>query len=261
MKRFSLLFASFLLFISQSVFAGPIGPIATEKRGGKVSMGIGYAQTSSKWEAIDRGPERFKLKQNQLFAELGLGLGGLWEINLRGGVADLSLDIPNGSPFSFGMTEAKAKAEDTYRTFGALGVKGNLYSGTSLTIGPFFQGNYYSTYTDRAPGSAIDVNTGLLVKGFETIHLNKWWEVRTGLLMQGIVEGAVLYGGPFYYRGEANARQNFNGTLLEELTLKEQGTFGALLGVRWPMTRNLSFDIEGQLRSATDIDATLHYHF
>lgn len=248
MKRLPFLLVS-LLLLTQNALAGSVGPIATENRGGKLTVGAGYLMTASDWEAINRGPGRLELQQNQLYAELGLGLGGRWEIILRGGVADLSVD----NAFRYGSSK---DGDDTFRSFGSVGFKGDLYSGTSLTVGPFIQGSYYSTYIDRAPGTSLEVGPGT-----ETVHLDEWWEARGGLIMQGVLEGAVLYGGPFYYRSEAKFRRAFNNALQEELELKEKGTIGALLGVRWPLSRNMSIDVEGQLRSAAELGAALHYHF
>jgi hypothetical protein len=246
MKRLSFLLV-FLLFITQNVFAANIGPIATENRAGKLSLGVGYARTSSDWEAINRGPFRLELQQNQLYAEVGVGLGKKWELAFRAGAADLSVD----NPFTYGSDK---DGDDTFRSFGSLGVKGNFYSSPNLAIGPFVQGAYYSTYIDRAPGHSVS-------PGFEAIHLDEWWEMRGGLILQGVLEGAVLYGGPFYYRGEAKIRRTFDGARQEEIEIKEKGTFGALLGVRWPLGKHISVDLEGQLRSAADFGAALHYHF
>jgi hypothetical protein len=244
MKRLFFLCTLFLL-VTQNVLAGPVGPLPIENQSGNVSLGAGYAFSASKWTAINRGPERIDLEQHQLFAELGLQIASRWQVLLRGGVADLSID--DGFLFDQGTD-----ARDTFRGYGAFGLKGALINGPKLTVGPFIQGHAYSTYIDRTVGSL----------GAETVHLDDWWEAQAGVLFQGVVEGAVLYGGPFYYRGEVRLRRNINNTLVEETELKERGTFGALLGIRWPISKSISFDAEGQIRtSAPTLRAAFHYHF
>jgi hypothetical protein len=252
MKRLSFLLAA-LLFLTQNALAGPIGPLPTEKQGGKFSLGAGYTWASSKWEMINRTPGSLKLQQDQLYAELGLGLSRGWEIILRGGVADLTVDN------AFQFDRSNSDGEDTFRTFGSLGAKGTLYRGSHLTVGPFVQGHYYATYIDRTLGQAVINNQ--LVTAVETMHVDEWWDVQAGLIAQSVLEGAVLYGGPFYYRGELKFRNTFNGALQGEAEMKEKGTVGALLGVRWPVTKGLSIDLEGQMRSSSIINAALHYHF
>ena len=43
--------------------------------------------------------------------------------------------------------------------------------------------------------------------------------------------------------------------------VEEEGSLGAFIGINWPITRDLSFDLEAVMRSDLSIGAALYYAF
>ncbi|MCP3176715.1 hypothetical protein MJO47_06335 [Desulfuromonas sp. KJ2020] len=245
MTRFCILMVVAFVLIGGSAFAEHFGPIASPLRAGQSELSLGYSYGSSDWET-DVSSETLSLKQNAFYAQLGVGLGGRWGAYIRGGVADFYAD----EAFRFSSDDAT----DTFLPYGSFGLGGPLFHWGEVAVGPFLQGSYYSTYED--------VSTIGTVR--EKVSLEKMWEANLGLAFQGEVEGAYLYGGPFYYLAEAEYRSVATDGLVTdvaEIDLEKEGTVGGFIGIRWPLSHGFSVDLEAQLKNSASIGAAIYFAF
>ncbi len=258
MKRV-LSIAALVLLAAGNCFAGLHGSVVSQAEGGHPYVGFGYSFASLDWEDTDDLIFRdLKTKQNLFYLQLGLGLGGGWEIFARGGGSHLKADnafFLNDDEFS-----------DDVQPFVGGGFKAVLFDGEVLDIGLFAQGNYVFRHDDTASGE-LDRGLGL---GLETITekliLRDLWEASGGIGFQVEIEGAQLYGGPFYALSRARAHSEQEGSLSglyveRDETIEAEGNFGGMAGIRWPLSSGWHLDVEGQYRQDVTIGGSLTYPF
>ncbi|WP_298038205.1 hypothetical protein [uncultured Desulfuromonas sp.] len=238
--------------------AGPFGPLSSDLAPGQIDLGTGYFHVSADWEGASRDFSDIKLNQNQLYLQMGIGLGRHWEATVRGGVADWQMEnayvLENGD------------SDNSLLPYGTVTLKGPLFIGKALEIGSFFQGSYFSLYDDSATAVAQDSQTGTLITGREKVFFDNLWEFNIGLAFQIELEGAYLYGGPFYHMAETDVRNvfsasGFSSEKLREETLEEENNMGVVLGIRWPLRNGLNIDLEGQYKSSVSIGTAVSYAF
>jgi len=222
--------ATLLVFAgSTNAFAMMYGSPVSSLKAGHLSLGLGYnVQTN----AVDES--NMDIHQEIPYLQAGLGLGGGWEIYVRGGGADLDLENANG-------TDAMG---DSLMPYTGFGLNGRIYDGRVLDISLFGQGNYYTLadYEDEIAGV--------------TYTLTDYWDASAGVGFEVGIEGAFLYGGPYYYTWEATLEAGGVETVLEP-----KSQIGGMLGIRWPLVSGWELDIEGQVRKDYVFGAALNYPF
>jgi hypothetical protein len=234
-KLFVLIIISFLLLSSSPVIAGQFGPAEAQVKPGQFSLGVGYFRYADK---LDFNLFSAEVIQNRAFVQAELGLFPTWEIYLRGGMADLAVDqVVGGGDFS-----------DNIAPYASGGLKGLLRRGKYVDLGVFAEASYFHEYDDsnRAGRMLID----------EAIVAN------AGLTFEKKIEGALLYGGPFYHYREgdfwytaANPIDSLNGTY------EDYSEVGGFLGIRWVALKDIVIEAEVQQRNNTSAGATLSFLF
>lgn len=232
MNTKSILLAVCGLLLAQSLaFAGLLGPAQPTAKKGTLSFGPGLVVYSGE---LDNDRD---FHQTQAYAQLGYALAEKVEIYLQGGVADFSVD----SLFDSDDFEAG------FRPFGAFGFKSLLVEHKHLGIGLFAQGTIFSDYDDQG-----------MVGGIPTkVELTSAFEAVGGVVMQSVLEGAILYGGPYFFTREGDVDVNGVGGG----SFEADGNVGGFLGMRWPLRNGLNVDLEGHVRSDFSIGADLLYNF
>lgn len=267
MKKLILVIAIAAIFVTSSMaYAGQFGtPVAKE---GKAALGMGYFHYSAEWEPEDSGWIKTKINQNRIYLHLGYGFTRNWEAYLRVGGADLRYKEP------FLLNNADFKED--LQPFGTIGIRGVVDVTPSFGIGPFLQATLGSSYTDKeslsatltAPvtvyGTTIPAGTYTVT---ETLKSKDAQEIDLGVVFQGKVEGAIVYGGPVVYWARAKADHAIGVTgpvtasITDSTTYKEKNNIGGFAGIRWTLGNGLTLEVEGQLKSMFSMGGALTYSF
>lgn len=227
MKSVLILAVVLMLSCSSAALAtGLFGPAQPQGKGGTVSLGPAFLVYTGKWNNDQ------KAEQNQIYAQLGVSLTDNFEIYLQGGGADLQLQT----------------FDEGYRPFGTLGFKILFSHSRPVNVGFFAQGSYF----DDFEGAGIDPLTGTA----GTLTFTKNWEANGGLVLQTVLEGATLYGGPIFYAREGEAEI---GTTTVDF--EEEGNFGGFLGTRWPLKTGINIDLEAQYKTEFSGGGAIHFLF
>jgi hypothetical protein len=241
----------FVFLVTNSVtFAGMFGPLSSTSKPGRISMGAGYTYISENWSLDDIGGDSPQTSQHQLFAQVEMGLVKNWRVYARGGLADWKVE----NAFRFSNEDSNGG----FLPFGTAGISGPVFTNRYVEIGPFVQGSYFSLYDDSKP---ISVTAGT---GTEKVYFDNAWEINAGLAFQSQMEGAYLYGGPFYFMGKSKYRsvaQAGGTTDVQNSDMEEENNVGAYLGVRWPFENGLSLEVEAQYRSDVSVGTLVNYTF
>jgi len=229
MKLRLAILATLLAFAcSTNAFAMMYGSPVSSLKAGHLSLGFGYG--NQKFEDEDSVKS---IEQNLAYLQAAIGLGGGWEIYVRGGGGDMNLK-------STGPDDLR----DTMKPFAGGGFNGRIYDGRVLDISLFGQGNYYTFMTFE------DDDTGTYYE------LSDFWDGSAGVGFEVEIEGAFLYAGPFYYIWQATLE---GGGLKEDLKPAQQ--IGGMVGIRWPLVSGWELDVEGQLADKYVFGAALNYPF
>lgn len=195
-----------------------------------------------------------KATQNQAYLQLGYGIAKNWEAYLRVGGADAT------SKGLFDFDDATSDFKDSYKPFGTIGVKGVFNVSDSFGIGPFLQASLYSSYKDKKTG-VVDGDTWEVTAKFKNPR-----EINFGIGLQGKIGDVIIYGGPVAYwtmfKAEWTATDVATGdTGSASTTDKEKGNVGGFAGVRVPLGKGLSLEVEGQMKSKFSMGGALIYSF
>ncbi len=245
MRRILISTTIFLLLSITPVYAGLFGPAQPQTAPGQFSLGFGYTRYADEWNFTDfrnggaliPGGITAKVRQNQIYLQVDFGLFRNWEVYLRGGFADLEVDnIMRGADFSDGL--------NPYATGG---VKGLFARGRHFDLGGFAEVSYFHEFSD----------TSTQVRRFivdEAIVVN------AGFIFQREIEGALLYGGPFYHYREGDYwfvsdAQTFRGTV------EDDSNVGGFLGIRWIALEDIVIKTEVQLRNRLSAGASISLVF
>lgn len=223
-----------LLLVQSLAFAGLLGPAQPTGKKGEFSFGPGLVVYSGELD------NDLDFQQTQVYAQLGYALTDKAEIYLQGGAADLTVDDLFGSD----------DFEDGFRPFGALGFKALLADRKPLGIGLFAQGTIFSDYDDQRSVGGIPTK----------VEFTSAFEVVGGVVLQSVLEGAILYGGPYFFTREGDVDFTI-GPLKGSGSFEEDGNLGAFIGMRWPLRNGINVDLEGHLRTDFSIGADLLYNF
>jgi hypothetical protein len=235
MNMKSVLLAVCGLLLAQGLaFAGLLGPAQSTAKKGGFSFGPGLVVYSGE---LDNDTD---YQQTQAYAQLGYALSDKFEIYLQGGAADLSVDDAFDSD----------DFEDGFRPFGAVGFKALLIDRKPLGIGIFAQGTFFSDYDDQG-----------LFEGIPSkVELTGMYEVAGGVVLQSVLDGAILYGGPYFFTREGDFDVTV-GSLKSSGSFEEDNNFGGFIGMRWPLRNGINVDLEGHVRTGFSIGADLLYNF
>lgn len=224
-----------LLLSSVSAFAGQFGPATPQTNPGKISLGVGIFGYADEWDFDGVNNFTTKARQTQAFVQLNLGLFPKWETYARVGMADLKIDnIVNGSDFS---------AE--FKPYGTVGVKGLFRRGGYVDLGGFVEGSYFLKYRDSSGPNSLEVDNA--------------FAANAGLTFQKEIEGALLYGGPFFHYRAADFTSNVAGLISGDL--EEGGRFGGFLGIRWVALGDIVIETELQMRDKVSAGAAVSFLF
>lgn len=261
MKKLMLVIMVLMLSVMGSaVYAGQFGPPEPAAKEGKASLGVGYFYYSAKFKTTDSDGGEGKVTQNQAYLQLGYGITKNWEAYLRVGGADAKApDMFYTSADDPDLAGFKSDFKDGYKPFGTIGVKGVFNVTPSFGIGPFLQATLSSSYKDSTSGTVL---------GFpatQEVKVNNPREINLGVGLQGKIGDVIIYGGPVAYwtKFKAEWTGTVPGVVTEtvSITLKEKNNIGGFAGVRVPLGKGLSVEVEGQMKSKFSMGGALTYSF
>jgi len=242
-----------VLFATSSlVYAGQFGPPEPAAKEGKVSIGTGYFYYSAKWE--DEEGDEVKLRSNEAYLQLSYSFIKGWEVYGRVGGTDIKFsDVIEAQPLFFLPAR---DFKDGLKLFGTLGLRGLLYDSPKFGIGPFFQYSRYGSHKDDF----------IFVPEYIEAKFKDRYDISGGLSLQAKFGSASIYGGPVFYRARAEVEVNSTNILTgatgtRSFKIKEKGDIGGFAGLRLPLTKNLNFEVEGQLKSKFSVGGALTYSF
>lgn len=249
---------TFCLLTTASAFADQFGPTRSQAKPGHPYLGVGYTFASGNFENSAVPEDLIDFKQNRLFVQAGLALWHGWDLYVRGGMADLEVHdafrLP-GEDF-----------QDRLQPYATAGLNILLYDGDVLDVGVFAQGSYFSEYEEETTGTGTFKTILIPEPAHETIFIDKLWEIDGGLSFMTELEGAYLYGGPFYYQAEADYRSVAVGLTSglvdrEDIKMEEEGHVGVFAGILWPLKSGFNLLLEGMYKSDLSLGAGIHYPF
>jgi len=244
-----ILFLSIILCmaVSSIAYAGEFGypePTAKEE---SLAITAGYFYHTAEWNPNDLvNFEKNKIRQNEAYLQVSYGFVKNWEVYLRAGGADLKADNAfDGESLGKGLLP-----------FGTAGIKGIVYSNAGFAIGPFVQGTLASTYKDTE--TSLTTSTAVKYK--------RPWEVDAGVGLQLKINDYILYGGPVVYWAQLKVDKEttflFLGTTTSvSTTYEEEGLIGGFAGVKIPLGKGLSIQVEAQQKSKFSIGGAVAYAF
>jgi len=235
------------MVVSSIAYAGEFGyPEPTAKEGSFAVTG-GYFYHTAELDPDDSvNFEKNKIRQNEGYLQVSYGFVKNWEAYLRVGGADLKADNAfDGESLRKGL-----------QPFGTAGIKGIIYSNAGFAIGPFVQGTLGSTYEDTE--TSLTASTAVKYKNP--------WEVDAGVGLQLKMNDCILYGGPVLYWAQADVEKEttFLGTQTSvsvSTTYEEDGLIGGFAGLKIPLGKGLSIQVEAQQKSKFSIGGAVAYAF
>lgn len=233
MKR--ILLAVCGLLLAQGVaFAGLFGPAQSSAGKGGATFGPGIVVYSGELD------DDTDFQQTQAYLQLGYAFSEKVEIYLQGGGANISIDdVFDDDDF-----------EDGFRPFGAIGVKALLIDRKPLGVGLFAQGTIFSDYDDEGTVGGAPAK----------VELTKGYEAVGGIVLQSVLDGAILYGGPYFFAREGDVEVTAGG-LKATGSYEEDSNFGGFIGMRWPLRNGINIDLEGHVRTGFSIGADILFKF
>jgi hypothetical protein len=246
----------FLLLSNSSYGAlfGPAEPKADPEKN-KFAFDAGYFYQTANMEPSSSAWDNQKIQQNNAYLQVSFAPVKYFEMYLRGGAADFK------APDAFNLGTTTVNFGDNPKMFGTAGIKYFLYNSQNFGFAPFLQGSYYSTYKD---------NIGFVSAGttYSTeVKFKNPWDINVGFILQAKLQKITFYGGPFAYWFKTKVENSTSPALAgsananSSTTYEEQNNIGGFLGVRIPITGNISFDVEGQYKSRFSIGGSASYRF
>ncbi|MFA5515651.1 MAG: hypothetical protein WDA20_05125 [Desulfuromonadales bacterium] len=241
MRRFFFLAIAICLVSISPAFAAQFGPAQAQVKPGQFALGVGVFHYSDRWDIGSigsYGSSTTDAEQTQAFIQVELGLFPTWETYVRLGGANLKVNRALGG--------AEFEDED-FEPFATVGLKGILLRGKYMDVGGFVEGSYFHEYTD-------ETSTTLVV-------IDEAAEVNAGLTFQKEIEGALLYGGPFFHFREGDFWLASKTLGSGSSTYEETANLGAFLGIRWVGFDDIVVEAELQLRNNLSAGAALSFLF
>lgn len=237
-----------LLFSSDSAYAlGPIG-IAEPLTGAyRFSLGFGYSYFRAEYKPDDefiRTPVAVlewldtDVKSNQFYLQGTYALHSGVEVYARLGIADLQADDAwVGIDF-----------EDNYKFFGTLGAKALVFSNWFMSVAPYVQASFFSSYKDVVTGQAQGILASFEVEVENPVDMNG------GIIFhfKSATETYHFYAGPMIFWSQAKAKATITiaGTkFTDSTTVTENNFIGAFAGIHIWLGGPFQLQAEGQYRS------------
>jgi len=269
MKRCLLSVACLVLLLTSQSWAGQFGPIKSRVDAGQLYLAAGYTWLSETYDTGSYTNGEIDVKQHSVYAQTGIGIGSGWEVNLRGGASNFTIEKP------YHLIQDDEESDDL-RPFVGLGVGGPVFQSGTLQGGPFLQASYYSDY-EASQNSGTETISGVRDDGSpfgpvpfqENVFFDKALAVDVGFTFQMTIEGAHLYFGPIYsyydstIESETVATDN-SGVVYAKTTVSDvevDAPLGGFIGISWPLSDKLHLDIEGRFQSGAVIGTQVLYSF
>ena len=240
-----------------AVAGGLFGPPQTiSQEAGGLNTAIGYRYHEDTY----RNHADYVLRQNQLYSQVAYGASNRWEIYGRIGLSDLQISDAFRST-DVSTTTSKDHFEENWKFFGTLGAKGFYPINNIFGVGAFLQGSYtFGKFTDETTGRH---NTTPFAADLEVKNL---WDVNFGIGFQATVPfGIKLYGGPYVYYAEADARfsDNIPGLSFgaEKTLLRNKSAAGGYFGADIPLVKGFRLNIEGQYTDRFSCGSAITYTY
>jgi hypothetical protein len=233
----SILSVAFVSLWSASSFAGLLGPAEPYAKPCSLSLSGGYSFVEQEIKSSGFGD--IITKSNQYFVEGSYSPFRNWEGYLRGGGADMKTQDGN--------------FKDDVRPFGAVGIRGLILDNGAFGFGPVAQANFYSEWKDNL--------YGIELKAQDT------WDVTAGLVGQWRHKssGFVAYGGVYAYWTQMKLKSSLNipgfGQVNGSTTFHENSNVGEVVGIKWPVNKQLSVTGEARYVDRWSAGAMINYAF
>lgn len=244
MARLFPLITLIILLLCTTALGAMFGSPEPERGAGKASVGLAYG-TDSKNSG--------NFTQEQIAGIFSYSVSDDWSMFFRGAAEKFKADNLIGVGESEGETVSLG-----------LGIKGLFYRGPSFSAGVFLSGSYLLPFEDKT--NVFVASSGL---SYEVKYsFDNFYEINTGLLLQTVVDGGLLYGGPFYRRSEGDLTVGFDPSPLVTtagsyfggtLKFEEKDQFGGIVGIRWPIKNGMNVDFE--IVSIDAVVGSLAVHF
>jgi hypothetical protein len=254
MKNFKalLVISAVISMVYSSAYAlAPMGPPKSILEQDQWSLGLEYGLSemdieTSKGTATEAGipdpfPKQFEidgLKSNMIYANLGLGTSGSWDIYMRLGLSDARADIDEKLP---GTAQYNGSGGDFGFGWG-IGTRATLYEQDNLYLGGLIQANWAN------PGS-IDIkraNDPDFTKGEAEIE---YWEIQVAFGPTLELDSCRIYGGPFlhYINGDISLSGiSSSQSYKAECDIEDDIQIGGYVGTEIDLQENSSLIAEVQ---------------
>jgi hypothetical protein len=268
MKKICGIVVVLLLILSSMAYADQFGPPEPQVREGQLALGIGYFYADEKLKPSDDSYlgtpgfwQKASFTQNQAYLQASFGILKDWEIFGRLGGADMR--VKDAFDFKTSMDDAK----DNLRVYGTFGFKGVLYRNprfvlgplSTFTMGPVFKSSIYSNYNDSASGTI----GGTAITS--TYNVKEMWDANLAWSMQTKLSSLTFFAGPFVYWKHAKASLDViitgTGAFSDSTKYESDNWVGGFAGVRVPLTKHLSLEVEGQYTNKASAGAVVMYSF
>ena len=268
MKRCCIVAAVLLIFSIGIASAAEFGPPEPLAKPGKFAVGIGHSVSREDLKPEDASGfgnpdfwQRTRFTQKAWYLQINYGISKNCEMFARFGLADLyAKDV-------FNYNTSTDNFRDTNQYFSTLGFKGVLYSNPSFKMGPFssfsmgpiIQGSYYSQYKDTSSG----LIGGALVT--QEYVVKDMWDVKLALSMQTKLSSITLFAGPYVYWRNVKSELAISipgaGTFVDSAKYQSENNVGAFAGLRVPIMKRFTLDVEGRYTDSFGAGAALMYSF
>ena len=268
MKQCCIVAVVLLMFSSGIASAAEFGPPEPLAKPGKFALGIGYSVSGEQLKPEDETGfgnadfwQKTRFTQEAWFLQVNYGITKNCEMFARFGLADLKgKDVFNYNTYTDNF-------RDTNQYFSTLGFKGVLYSNPSFSMGPFksfsmgpiIKGSYYSQYKDTSSGTI----GGTLVT--QSYTANDIWDVNLAWSMQTKISSITLFAGPYVYWRNIKSELTISipgaGVFVDTAKYQSENNVGAFAGLRVPVMKNFTLDVEGRYTDSFGAGAALMYSF
>jgi hypothetical protein len=249
-KGFIVSLAFIVALCATGAFAAqPLGGPA-DAEPGKLALAFGYFYSQDKWTSNTiSGSFDPKVETMTYYGQLAYGLAPGWDVYVRAGAVGAKL------------MESNVDFKSDGNFFAGLGMHGKLFEKKdwNLVLGPIANATYYSNWTDRS-GNVLPTGTGLA-----SITMKDHYSFNVGFGFQWTpIQFLTIYGGPFY--NYETAKLEATGRLggipfSSSNNIDTDKSFGTRLGIRIPIKKEFSINIEGQMKDYASVGGWINFNF
>ncbi len=268
MKHCWILAVSLLMFSFGLASAAEFGPPEPLAAPGKLAIGIGWSHAGERLEPVDRaflGTQDFwqntRFSQTAWYLQANLGLVKNWEAFARFGFASLR------GKDTFVYDTGTDNFRDSGQFFTTVGAKGVLYSNpafkmgpfSSFSMGPILKTTFYSEYRDSSSG----LLGGALVS--MDYKVKDMWDINLAWSMQTKINSLTLFAGPYIFWKSLRSDLAINvpgvGVFADATNYRSYNNVGGFVGLRVPVIKHITLDVEGRYVDSFGASAALMYSF